>query len=168
MNRLEVGKIVNTHGLRGEVKVVTWTDSPEDFEKIKHVFAEKKGGAVPLTVSNVKYQKNNIILKFKEINSIEEAEGYKPVILTAERSELPPLPEGRHYVVDLIGCTVENKDGKELGILTDVFTAGAGNVYDIKPDSGSNILVPANDNTIISIDIDGKRIIVDVPEEWED
>ena len=71
MNRLDVGKIVNTHGLKGEVKIVPWTDSPDVFEEIEYVFAKQKKEEIKLTVKNIKYQKNNIIVKFleKKVNS---------------------------------------------------------------------------------------------------
>ena len=103
MDKLEVGKIINTHGLRGEVKVVTWTDYPEVFEEIKYVWVKKKTGDERLDIKNIKYQKNNIILKCTQIDSIEDAEKYKNMVLFADRDQLPPLPEGMHYIVDLIG-----------------------------------------------------------------
>ena len=81
MNKLEVGKIINTHGLKGEVKVVTWTDYPEVFEEIGYVWLKKRTGDERLDIRNVKYQKNNIIIKFSQINSIEEAEKFKNQIL---------------------------------------------------------------------------------------
>ena len=165
---LEVGKIINTHGLRGEVKVVAWTDIPEDFENIKKVTTKKGGEAVCLTVSKIKYQKNNIIVKFKEINSIEEAELYKNCILSAEKSSLPPLPEGVYYIADLMDCEVYNTDGECIGVVTDVFSAGAGNVYEVKPKSGKNQYLPANEGTVVSTDIVNKKIVMDVPEGLED
>ena len=168
MNRLEIGKIINTHGLRGEVKVVTWTDSPEDFDNIKNVYATLRTGDVKLTISRVKYQKNNIIIKFKEIDVIEEAEQYKNAVLSAERDELPPLPEGVHYIVDMIDCVVIDTEGNEIGVLADVFRAGAGNVYTIKRKGQKELLLPANDDTVLSIDIEAKQIRVCIPEGLED
>ena len=67
MDFLEVGKIINTHGLRGEVKIATWTDSPEDFEELEYVQAVQRGKETRLDIENVKYQKNNIIVKFKHL-----------------------------------------------------------------------------------------------------
>lgn len=165
---LEVGKIINTHGLRGEVKVVTWTDAPEDFENIKKVITKKGGEIVNLTVSKVKYQKNNLIVKFKEINSIEEAELYKNCILSAEKSALPPLPEGIYYIADLIGCSVYSVGGELAGEITDVFTAGAGNVYEVRAENGKKLYLPANEGTVVSTDIENKKIIMDIPEGLED
>ncbi len=163
-NMLEVGKIINTHGLRGEVKVVSWTDVPEDFEYIKKVFTKD----VSLTVTSVKYQKNNLIVKFKEITSIEEAEQYKNCILSAAKEDLPPLPEGVYYVADLIGCRVFDTSNNELGKVIDVFVAGAGNVYEVQPEKGKRIYLPANDTTVVSTDIKEGKIVMDVPEGLED
>ena len=70
MNLIEVGKIINTHGLRGEVKAAAWTDTPDVFEDLERVYAKKE---IPLTIRRVKYQKNNLILQFAELSTIEEA-----------------------------------------------------------------------------------------------
>lgn len=165
---LEVGKIINTHGLRGEVKVVAWTDVPEDFENIKKVFTENGAETVELTVKYIKYQKNNLIVKFKEIDTIEQAEVFKNNILSAKKDDLPPLPQGVYYVADLIGCTVFDADGTEVGVVKDVFTAGAGNVYDVKTPEGKQLLIPANDGTVVSTDIKEKKIIMNIPEGLDD
>ncbi|MBQ6558080.1 MAG: 16S rRNA processing protein RimM, partial [Clostridia bacterium] len=77
MDLLEVGKIVNTHGLRGEVKVVPWTDYPEQFEDIETVYRKTKTDYEKLTIRGIKYQKGNIIVRFAEITDINEAEKYK-------------------------------------------------------------------------------------------
>ncbi len=168
MEMLEIGKIINTHGLRGDVKVAPWTDVPEDFEYIKKAYVKKGGEIIPLSVSYVKYQKNNLIIKFKEISSIEEAETFKNLVLTAEKAELPPLPEGMYYIADLIGCIVEDTDGNEKGKIIDVFSAGAGNVYEVQSQDGKKLLLPANEGTVISTDIENKKILMNIPEGLED
>lgn len=167
MEFLEVGKIINTHGLRGEVKVVTWTDSPEVFETLKNVVAKMRSGDVTLSIKSVKYQKNNIIVKFGEIDSIEEAEKLKNAVLSASRDELGELPEGVYYIADLVGCEVFDESGK-IGALSDVFTAGASDVYDIKRDGKKNLLVPIIDGVLKNVDIGGKRIDIKIPEGLED
>lgn len=168
MELLEIGKIINTHGLRGDVKVTSWTDAPEDFEYIKKAFVKKGGEEILLNISYVKYQKNNLIVKFKEINSIEEAETFKNLVLKTEKSELPPLPEGMYYIADLIGCMVVDNDGEEKGKITDVFSAGAGNVYEVRAEDGKKLYLPANEGTIISTDIENKKIVMDIPDGLED
>lgn len=167
MDFLEVGKIINTHGLRGEVKVVTWTDSPEIFETLKNVVAKTRTEEIKLTVKNVKYQKNNIIVKFGEIDAIEDAEKLKNVVLLASREELGELPEGVYYIADLVGCEIFDESGK-IGVLSDVFAAGARDVYDIKREGKKNLLVPIIDGVLKNVDISGKRIDIKIPEGLED
>lgn len=160
MDRLEVGKIINTHGLRGEVKIQPWTDSPEVFADLPYVFLAEKTGELKLTVKQVKYQKNNIIVKFAEINSIEEAERYKNCVLTAQRDMLGQLPEGVYYIADLIGLTVETEDGTVLGKITDVFQTGANDVYTIDRPEGKPLLLPAIPEVVRQVDIPGGKITV--------
>lgn len=164
MDRLEVGKIVNTHGLRGEVKIQPWTDSPDVFADLSYVFLAEKTGELKLTVKQVKYQKNNIIVKFAEINSIEEAERYKNCVLTAERDMLGQLPEGVYYIADLIGLTVQTEDGTVLGKVADVFQTGANDVYTIDRPEGKPLLLPAIPEVVRKVDIAGGTITVQLLE----
>lgn len=160
MNKLEVGKIVNTHGLRGEVKIVTWTDTPDVFEDIKYVYAVRKNEEISLTVKGIKYQKNNIIVKFAEIESIDEAEKYKNCILKADREMLGELPEGVYYIADLIGCEVYEDNGKMLGKISDVFNTGANDIYAVSAPERKDLLIPVTDETVIDVNIEDKRVTV--------
>ncbi len=160
MNRLEVGKIINTHGLKGEVKIVTWTDSPDVFEDLEYVFAKRKKEDIKLTVKNIKYQKNNIIVKFAEIDSIDEAQTFKNSILTADRDMLGELPEGVYYIADLIGCEVFDENNNKLGEISDVFNTGAKDIYAVSRPQNKDLLIPVIDETIINVDIKNKRIDV--------
>ena len=159
MSRLEVGKIVNTHGLKGEVKIVTWTDTPDVFEDIEYVYAKKKHEEIKLTTKNIKYQKNNIIVKFAEINSIEEAETFKNSVLSCDREQLGELPDGVYYIADLIGCTVFENE-KELGKISDVFNTGANDIYAVSRPQQKDLLIPVLEETIKKVDIENKRIDV--------
>lgn len=167
MDFLEVGKIINTHGLRGEVKIMTWTDSPEDFEKLDYVLAVQKGKETRLDIENIKYQKNNIIVKFRQITVIEEAENYKNAVLKVPREALGELPEGVYYIADLLGCEVSEEKGV-IGILVDVFSTGSNDVYDIKREGKRNLLVPIIDGVLQNVDIENKKILIKVPEGLED
>lgn len=160
MNKLEVGKIVNTHGLRGEVKIVTWTDTPDVFEDIKYVYAVRKNEEISLTVKGIKYQKNNIIVKFAEIESIDEAEKYKNCILKADREMLGELPEGVYYIADLIGCEVYEDNGTMLGKISDVFNTGANDIYAVSAPERKDLLIPVTDETVIDVNIEDKRVTV--------
>ncbi len=167
MDWLEVGKIVNTHGLKGEVKVVPWTDSPETFEDIDCVYIKKKTGDICLNIENMKYQKNNIILKFKEISKIEDAEPLKNKTLFAERDALGKLPEGVYYIADIIGLKAVDTDGKLIGTVSDIFNTGSNDIYEIKREGMKNLLLPDIDD-VITVELENERVIVRIPKGLED
>lgn len=169
MDFLEVGKIVNTHGLRGEVKVLPWTDYPETFEDIPFVFVKRGAEEIKLAIKNVKYQKNNIILKFKEWDSIEEAQKYKGTILYADRSDMPELEEGAVYIADLIGLPVyEETDNRLLGVIQDVFSTGSSDIYEVKREGKHPLLIPVIDDVVKNVDIEHGKITVKLLEGLED
>jgi len=155
---LEIGQIVNTHGLRGEVKVVPWTDYPEDFERIKNVVIKQKNTEIKCTVRSVKYQKNNIILGFSEFKSIEEVEKFKNSVLCAAREELGELPEGVYYIVDLIGMKVIDDEGNDVGKIGDVINKPTDYWYEIE------INPETKPQTIIGYDENGEKILKLYPE----
>lgn len=150
---LQVGEIVNTHGLRGEVKIVPWTDYPEVFEDFSYVYTEN--GNKKLTVKNIKYQKGNLIVKFNEINSVEEAEIMKKSVLYVEREQLGEPEEG-YYICDLLGICVIDDEGRMLGKIKDVISTGKCNdVYVVEAeDGGRDILLPVIDEVVLDVDID--------------
>lgn len=169
MDYLEAGKIVNTHGLRGEVKIVPWTDTPDTFEDIPYVFIKKKSGEEKLTVKSVKYQKGNIIVKFAEINSIEDAEKYRNAVLLVDRSVMPELPEGSYYITDLIGLPVyEMTDGRLLGTIQDVYSTPSNDIYEVKREGQKPLLIPVIDDIERIIDLDNKKVTVKLLEGLED
>lgn len=168
MNLLEVGKIVNTHGLRGEVKVVPWTDYPEVFEDIETVYIKKKTEYEKLDIAGLKYQKNNLIVRFSQLKDINEAEKYKNRVLYAERDALGELPEGVYYIADLIGLEVVKEDGEKVGVINDVFNTGSNDIYDVKREGKKNMLIPVIDDVVIDIDIDGGKVTVRMMEGLED
>lgn len=164
MDFLEIGKIINTHGLKGEVKISAWTDYPEDFENLEYVLTKSGNEEKRLNISGIKYQKNNLIVKFREIGSIEEAQSYKNAVLYVPKSELGELPENVYYIADLIGCEVLSETGEKIGVLWDIFSTGSNDVYDIKRENAKNLLVPIIDGVVKSVDTDNKKIVIKIPE----
>ena len=167
MDLLEVGKIVNTHGLRGEVKIVPWTDSPDIFEKIEYVYVGNESGE-RLDINGIKYQKNNLIVKFAQINDIDAAQKYKNKIICAQREMLGELPEGTYYIADLIGLNVVTDDGREIGVISDVFNAGSSDIYEVKREGMKNLLLPVIDDVVLKIDLDEKKVTVRMIDGLED
>lgn len=168
MDLLEVGKIVNTHGLRGEVKVVPWTDYPEVFEDIETVYIKKKSDYERLDIAGIKYQKNNLIIRFAQLKDINEAEKYKNRVLYAERTSLGELPEGVYYIADLIGLDVVKEDGEKVGVISDVFNTGSNDIYEVKREGQKNLLLPVIDDVVLNIDIENEKVTVRMMEGLED
>ena len=168
MDLLEVGKIVNTHGLRGEVKVVHWTDYPEVFEDIDFVYVKKKSEYERLDVKGIKYQKNNLIVRFSQITDINMAEKYKNQVIYAEREILGELPEGVYYIADLIGLDIVTEDGEKIGTVSDVFNTGSNDIYEVKREGKKNLLLPVIDDVVLNIDVEGGKITVRMMDGLED
>ena len=168
MDLLEVGKIINTHGLRGEVKVAAWTDTPDVFEDLDVVYLKKRTENVKLTIKNVKYQKNNLIVKFAEYNDINDVEVLKNSVLYAERSALGELPDGVYYIADLIGMTVKKENGEVIGKIKDVLQTGANDVYVVAREMQKDMLIPVIDEVVLSVDTEICEVTVSLMEGLED
>ncbi|WHH59424.1 ribosome maturation factor RimM [Petroclostridium sp. X23] len=158
--QLEVGKIVNTHGVRGSVKVIPLTDDPTRYEQLDWVYIQQNGKLEKIYIDDVKYQKNNIILKFRHVNTIDDAEKLKNKMLLIDRDKAVKLPENRYFICDLIGLEVKTQEGQYLGKISDVISTGSSDVYIIKPLEGKDILIPAIKEVVIQIDIDNNSMIV--------
>ena len=155
MQEMEIGKIVNTHGLKGHVKVEPWCDGIETFEYLDSIFIK----GTEYNIESVKPHKNIFLLKLKNIDDINVAEGFKGAIITADREKLPPLPEGTYYITDIIGLEVY-EDEKYIGKIFDWIETGSNNVYVIKRPKGKDVLIPAIDDVIKKIDIENKTMSV--------
>ena len=148
---LEAGKIVNTHGIRGEVKIMPYCDSPELLCDFDRLFMGKSLEEVYIERSRV--QKNMIICKIEGVDTPEEAEKLRNKMLYMHRDDLE-LDEDTYFIQDLIGMTVKNADTGEIyGIIDDVFQTGANDVYSIK-NGDKSYLVPAIADVVITTDID--------------
>lgn len=156
---LEVGKITNTHALKGEVKVLCWTDSPRQFEEFEYLYAGINE-RIKLYFERVRYQKNNLIIKFKGIDSIEQAEELKNRVLLADRDQLGE-PDG-YYICDILGIKVYTINDEYLGEITDVFATGSNDVYVVTPPKGNDILIPVIDEVVKEVDIDKNIAVVEL------
>lgn len=157
---LRVGVISNTHGIRGEVKVFPTTDDLNRFRQLKDVLLDTGKELLPLEVTGVKFFKNQAILKFKGIDSINEIEKYKGKDLLVTRENAVPLEEGEYFICDLIGCLVLSEDGTELGELTEVLKTAANDVYVVTTPAKKELLIPLTEECVHEIDIRAKKITV--------
>ncbi len=165
MNKyLELGQIVNIKGLKGEVKVNSFTDDNTKFERIPKVFIKQKDTLKEYEIEKVGYNKNQVIIKFKNINTIEEAEKLRNSYIVIDRETLDPLPEGVYYIADLIGLDVFTETNEYLGKVDDIFSTGSNDVYVVKDELGKQKLLPGIDEVIKVIDIETGKIIVNLIE----
>ncbi|MBQ8504214.1 MAG: 16S rRNA processing protein RimM [Clostridia bacterium] len=148
---LEIGKITGTHGIRGEMRVQPWCDTPEFMKKFKTLYLDKKGEK-PLKVS-CRPNGHMVIMKAEGIDNIEEASKYREKVLFMKRSDAK-LPEGKYFIQELVDCRVIDADdeGKCYGVLTDVSQTGANDVWHITNESGE-YLIPAIPPVVIDTDV---------------
>lgn len=158
--RLQVGIITATHGLKGEVKVYPTTDDPARFRRLKEVILDTGREVRVLQVEGVKFFKQFVILKFKGIDDINDVEKYRQAGLYVTRENAVRLKKDEFFIADLIGMQVETEDGAPLGILKDVISTGANDVYDITLSNGKSLLIPAIKECILEVDVEEARMRV--------
>lgn len=160
---LNIGQIVNTHGIKGEVKVYPLTDDMKRFSKLKEIYIESKGDMTKYTVEAVKYQKNMVILKLKGIDTMNDAEKLRQLYLKVGRWDAVRLPKDTFFICDIVDSEVFDIQGELLGKLTDVIQTGSNDVYIVKTE-GADLLIPALKSVVKQIDITNKKIVVELPE----
>ena len=165
MNKyLELGQIVNVKGLKGEVKVNSFTDDNTKFERIPKVFLKRKETLKEYEIEKVGYSKNQVIIKFKNVDTVEEAEILRNSYIVVDREIFGELPEGVYYIADLIGLDVFTESNEYLGKVDDIFSTGSNDVYVVKDELGKQKLLPGIDEVIKQIDLESGKIIVNLIE----
>lgn len=158
--KLRVGIISSTHGIRGEVKVFPTTDDQNRFKKLKKVLLDDKKEELELEVEGVKFFKKFAILKFKGIDNINDVEKYKGKELYVIRKEAQKLEKDEYYIADLLGIDVVEDNGQKLGTLKDVIETGANDVYVVEREKGKELLIPAIKQCILNVDVKSRRMDV--------
>lgn len=160
---LNVGIIVNTHGVNGEVKVIPTTSDISRFDYLKIVWIEKDGKLTEHFVDKVRYHKNFVLVKIHGIDTMDKAEELKNCYLKVDRKNARPLDENEFFIADLIDCEVYEGDVL-LGRITDVLQTGSNDVYVVKGQKYGEILIPALTDVVLNVDIENRRIQVSLPE----
>ena len=163
-DRFQVGVIASTHGLQGEVNVFPTTEDPSRFKKLKQVVLHtQRGEELLLDVVSARFFKKFVIVKFKQFNNINDVEKFRGCELTIDRKDAIKLQPGEYYCADLIGLSIVDEDGSELGTLTEILQTGANDVYEMtRKDSGEKVYIPAIRDCIKEIDPEGGRIVIHV------
>ncbi len=157
---LEIGQIVSTHGIKGEIRLNPWCDSPEFVKKFKTLYCDDKGSKSYKVVA-CRSHGNVAVLKLEGVNSIEEANALRNTVLYMKRSDVN-LPKGKWFVSELIGCRVLDADDGSLcyGEITDVDTGVANDIWYIKTPDDNEVLIPAIKDVVIECDVAENKVYI--------
>ena len=153
--KIIIGKVSNTHGLRGDIKVYPYTDK-ENFEGYKSIMIAGVEGSHK--ISKVRFNKNMVILKLNDYNHIDEVEGLRNKELYVYRDELQPLADDEFYIIDVIGCSVMDESGACIGVVKDYLTHTSQAIFVVETKDGKVFMVPHVDAFVVSISIEEKRV----------
>lgn len=153
-NFLEIGQIAGTHGVRGELRVNPWCDSPDFFTGFSKLYFDENGVQAAKVLS-CRVHGHIVLLCLEGVNGVEAAAALRGKVLFMSRKDAC-LPEGSYFVSDLAGCKVADADdeGKSYGVLTDVTQTGANDVWHIRGTGDKEYLLPAIPDVVISVDIE--------------
>ena len=158
-----VGKVVRTHGIRGALKVVPYGETLGEMEAGEKLFSIEDSGQRQLTLVSLNSQKRVLIVQFEEIDGMDQAQALTGKDLFIDKDRLPRLPSGEYYHFQLIGLSVETREGKPLGTLSTVLETGGNDVYVVEM-GGKELLIPAIEEVIGEVDLLNGKLIVDLPE----
>ncbi len=164
---LRVGKILNVHGVKGEVKVFPLTDNIERFYSLKKVFIQENHSIIPLNISNIRIHKNLVLLTFNEIKDRNQAEKYKGLYIDIQRKDAVKLSKDQYFIGDLIGISVFSPEEELIGTIKEVLQIGPTDIYVIETDE-KEILVPALKDIFKKIDIANKTALALIPKDLMD
>lgn len=153
---LIVGRVVAPWGRRGEVKVEVVSDFPDRFAAGQTVYVDSE----PLRIEDSRFHRQHVLLKFAGIDSIEEAQKLRQQGLTIPLSQARELLPDEFYIFQLVGLDVLTADGQALGRIIDVMATGSNDVYVVAGERGE-ILIPAIEDVVLSIDLDKGRVLVE-------
>ena len=156
---LEIGQIVSTHGVKGELRVNPWCDTPEFMKKFKTLYFDKNGEKA-VKVLACRPHGNVVILQLEDINTVEEAQKLRNKILFMSRKDAK-LKKGDWFIQDLIGCTVYDADdnAKIYGTLTDVAQTGANDIWYIE-NNNKEYIIPAIKDVVINVDVENESVYI--------
>ena len=159
-NYFVVGNIVNTQGIKGEVRVMPTVDDVSRFKLLDRIFVDRKGSIKEYEIENVRFHKQFVLLKLKGIDDMTTAETLKGTVVKITEDMAIPCEENEYYIKDLYDMEVVTDEGERLGIITDVIFTGANDVYAVTDDEGNEILIPAIMDCILNVDVENNTMTV--------
>ena len=150
---LECGKIINTHGVKGGIKIESWCDSPEVLLDLNKIYFKTGDGFEKRKIISSTVMKRHVMAYIEGVNDIDTAAALKETVIYADREDIP-LEDGDFFIIDLVDLPVIDVDsGVEYGKVSDVFNTGASDIYTVKTPGGDR-MIPAVPEFIIEIDTD--------------
>ena len=159
-----VGKIVNTHGLKGEVRVISRTDFPEERFQLGNqlfLFMTEENPPIKLTIKSQRKHKNFELLIFEGYEDVNQVDRFKDGMLKIPESQLEELSNDEFYFHEILDCLVCTTQGEEIGKVIDILTPGANDVWVVKGKSGKEVLIPYIEQVVKKVDIKEKVILID-------
>lgn len=162
MKYLEVGKIVTTHGIKGELKVSITTDTLSRFNVGNKLYLKQGNEYIEVTIDSFRMHKEMALITINNLKNINDVQCYIGMYLYVNRDELDDLNEGQYYYEDLIGLDVYDKtiESGKIGKVIDVIEVPQGEILRIKLNNGKNGLVPFVDEFIVEVDIENNILII--------
>lgn len=161
---IAIALVTKPRGIRGEVVANVLTDFPERFENLGQVFAIRQDGEkLELELERFFFQKGRIVLKFKDFDSIEQAETLRNAEICIPESEAVELEEDEFFDWELEGCQIETIEGEKIGKVTEIFRAGE-NVNLVVVNGEKDYMIPFVEVICPEVDVENKLIKVDLPE----
>lgn len=168
MDFYNVGKIVNTHGIRGDVRVMPTTDFvAERFAKGQDLYLQQAGEPLKLTVELARQHKGFILVKFVGYDNINDVQTFRDHELMVSGKEQQPLEDGQYYYHQIIGLSVKTVDGEELGTIKEILSPGANDVWVVQRDGKKDLLLPVIDDVVKDVDLDAGEVTVELMEGLE-
>ncbi|MGL4697866.1 ribosome maturation factor RimM [Enterococcus larvae] len=163
---LNVGKIVNTQGIKGEVRVISQTDFPELRYKKGSVLTLFQDGKKPiqLVIKSHRKHKNFDIVSFEEHPNINDVEKYRDGILKIEKDNVGELDDNEFYYHEIIGLAVLDEEGTELGKIKEILSPGANDVWVVQRIKKRDLLLPYIESVVKKVDVANGQVIVEIPE----
>lgn len=160
-----IGQVLNTHGIKGEVKVKQITDFIERFEVGSIVYLiDVEEQVITLEVASVRNQQDLLLIQFTGYDSIDDVENFKGCLLKIKDEQLTPLKEHEYYFHEIIGCTVYDMDGNEIGEVDSILTPGANDVWVVKDQQRNEYLIPYIEDIVKEVDVEKQQIIIELME----
>lgn len=154
-----VGRVARPHGLHGELRLVPDTDFPERLTDLDEAVLLKDGRPTPVRVASVRVHGSRMLIKLTGIDSMTAAERWRGAALAVPRVRAAVLPQGRHYIFEVVGLRVVTEDGRDVGTVREILRTGSNDVYVVRG-AGREHLIPAISSVVLVIDPAAGRMVI--------